>query len=303
MSDTDPLVLRVYSEADGKVYLLYEPKQWRVEVESPITEQTLATARARLREHGQQQLKQEFLAIEGESEAGATAQQRANRQLKAVLDPPPPSFFSFLTRLGWSVFETLFLLVLLLMTIAVPYTAIRWSEDNLPDAAHLMFLLVVALLLALAIYVMALEEARRQALPSLTKWFGRHALFSLPALTLVVAASVFASLTFTLYKHQWVALEPCSGYPVSPGVLTDFYVWHFFKLVPLVKLNETLKWEEPLCYSQGRVGFLILLFQALVVLPSINTIRYYWKNRRSLNAQPYEYLYEPGWKPESDLKQ
>lgn len=303
MSDTDPLILRVYSETDGKVFLLYEPKKWRVEVETPVTEQTLATARLKLRELGEEQINQESLAIEGENEADATAQQRANRQLKAVLDQPPPSFFSFLKRLGWSVFETLFLLVLLLLTVAIPYTVIRWSEENLPDAAHLVVLLIVSLLLALAIYVMALEETRRQALPSLTKWFGRHALFSLPALTLVVAASVFASLTFTLYKHQWVALEPCTGYPVSPGRLTDFYVWHFFKLVPLVKLNETLKWEEPLCYTQGRVGFLILLFQALVVLPSINTIRYYWKNRRSLTAQPFEYLYEPGWKPESDLKQ
>jgi hypothetical protein len=82
----------------------------------------------------------------------------------------------------------------------------------------------------------------------------------------------------------------------------DFYVWHFFKLVPLIKLNETLKWSGPLCYTQARVGFLILLFQALVVLPSINTVRFYWKNRRSLAAKPYKYIYEPGWNPENNLE-
>ena len=53
------------------------------------------------------------------------------------------------------------------------------------------------------------------------------------------------------------------------------------KLVPLVKINEVLKLNEPLCYSQKRVGLLILLFQALVVIPSINTVLYYWKNRHA----------------------
>jgi hypothetical protein len=89
---------------------------------------------------------------------------------------------------------------------------------------------------------------------------------------------------------------------VATASLVDFYVWHFFKLVPFLKLNETLKWGEPLCYTQGRVGFLILLFQALVVLPSINTVRFYWKNRGSLAAKPYKYIYEPGWRPESNLE-
>ena len=74
-------------------------------------------------------------------------------------------------------------------------------------------------------------------------------------------------------------------------------------LIPLVKLNETLKWKEPLCYTQPLVGFLILLFQALVVLPCINTVRFYLKNRRSLTAAPYKYIYEPGWTPEGELKQ
>ena len=93
------------------------------------------------------------------------------------------------------------------------------------------------------------------------------------------------------------------GRPVGPSSLLDFYMWHLLKLVPLLKLNETLKWGEPLCYKQGRVGALVLLFQALVVLPCINAIRLYFKNRRLAAAKPYKYIYEPGWKPENDLKQ
>lgn len=79
-------------------------------------------------------------------------------------------------------------------------------------------------------------------------------------------------------------------------------MWHLLKLVPLLKLNETLKWGEPLCYTEGKVGFLILLFQALVVLPCINAIRLYFKNRDKLAAKPYKYIYEPGWRPESNLE-
>ena len=44
MPVTDPVPLRVYSEADGKVYLLREPQNWRVEVATPVTEQSLETA-------------------------------------------------------------------------------------------------------------------------------------------------------------------------------------------------------------------------------------------------------------------
>jgi len=45
------------------------------------------------------------------------------------------------------------------------------------------------------------------------------------------------------------------------------------------------------------VGLLILLFQALVVIPSINTVLYYWKNRHVLTAPTFDYVYEPGWEP------
>jgi hypothetical protein len=107
---------------------------------------------------------------------------------------------------------------------------------------------------------------------------------------------VFASFTFFLHKHGRVMLEQCSGRPVTEGSLLDFYMWHFLKLVPLLQINETLKWKEPLCYSQARIGFLILLFQGLVVLPSINTLRFYWKNRQTLNKDYVEYVYDPEWR-------
>jgi len=84
---------------------------------------------------------------------------------------------------------------------------------------------------------------------------------------------------------------------VAAGSLTDFYMWHFIKLVPLVKINEVLKLSEPVCYTQKRVGVMILLFQALVVIPSINTVLYYWKNRATIKARPFDFVFEAEWEP------
>jgi len=172
-----------------------------------------------------------------------------------------------------------FFLFVVVWSIGLLYKGVALSQQYLPEKLHLFVLLLYLVGLGFCVSLMATEAIRKKQLERIKDLFGPNGLLFLPVLTLVVAASVFASLTLTLYNHHWVALDPCAGKAVDAGSLTDFYTWHFFKLVPLVKFNETLKWGEPVCYSQSRVGYLILLFQALVVIPSINTIRFYWKNR------------------------
>jgi hypothetical protein len=304
MLETDPVPLRVYSEADGKVYLLREPQNWRVEVETPVTEQSLDKAFRKLAEVAEKENRNSRVAREGENEASATPQQLANRQIKTTINPPPVGFIRFVARVGLSIGKGVLLVFVMLLTVSVINWGVQASRDNLPEALHLVVLLLYAVGLAFCIYLMATDEIRKREIPRIEFLFGPNGLILLPFLTLVVAASVFASLTLTLYNHGWVVLQPCPGVgrTVSPGALLDFYVWHFFKLVPFLKLNETLKWGEPLCYTQARVGFFILLFQGLVVLPSINTVRFFWRNRQNLKAKPYKYIYEPGWRPESDLE-
>ncbi|HXQ69783.1 MAG TPA: hypothetical protein VN844_04830 [Pyrinomonadaceae bacterium] len=300
MSVSDPLPFRVYSDTDGKVYLLYEPQNWHVEVETPVTEQTLEAARLELGKRGKEQLKNQFLAIEGDSEENATPQQRANRQIKAILEPAPPGFLKFLSRLVESFFEGLFSIWLILAATVGVYKAVQFSQERLPEKLHLLVLFVCAVLLALSIYLVAVQKSEFLDNKRFVYWFGEKGLLFLSFVNLVGAASVFASITLSLYNHQRLTLEPCAERPVDAASLLDFYMWHLLKLIPLLKLNETLKWGEPLCYKQGRVGALILLFQGLVVLPCINAIRFYWKNRQIAKAKPYKYIYEPGWRPESN---
>jgi hypothetical protein len=53
-------------------------------------------------------------------------------------------------------------------------------------------------------------------------------------------------------------------------------MWHFVELIPLVSINETANLAEPATYSGTWVGILVLVFQGLVVVPILATIRFYF---------------------------
>jgi len=299
--DSPTIFLRVYTKPDGKAYLLYEPGNQEVEINPPVNKENLEEAKSRLIVQSSSALRDELKAererLEGRDEASATPQQHANREIKKTLEPERLSFLKTIKRYFTTVLQGLFALWVISVLIAVFYKGVDLSEKYLPETAHLFVLALYVIGLALCIYLMATDEKRRKETARIRVWFGPRGMLVLPCLTLVTAAAVFGSITLSLHRHGLVSFQACAGRPVAAGSLTDFYMWHFMKLVPLVKINEVLKLSEPLCYSQKRVGFLILLFQALVVIPSINTVLYYWKNRHVLTAPPFDYVYEPGWEP------
>lgn len=53
-------------------------------------------------------------------------------------------------------------------------------------------------------------------------------------------------------------------------------MWHFFELIPLVSINETANLAEPATYTGTWVGILVLVFQGMVVVPILATIRFYF---------------------------
>jgi len=299
--DSPTIFLRVYTKPEGKAYLLYEPANQEVEISSPVSKETLEEAKSRLISQSRSALKDELKAererLEGHDEAQATPQQQANREIRKTLEPQRLSFLKTIKRYSTSVQQGLFALWVISALIAIFYKGVDLSEHYLPETAHMFVLALYVFGLALCIYLMATDEKRRKETERIRYWFGPRGMLVLPCLTLVTAAAVFGSITLSLHRHGLASFQECAGRPVAAGTLTDFYMWHFMKLVPLVKINEVLKLNEPLCYSQMRVGLLILLFQALVVIPSINTVLYYWKNRHVLTAPPFDYVYEAGWEP------
>jgi hypothetical protein len=298
---SETIVFRVFSDSEGGVYLTYEPTKEKVEVRRPVSTAALDEAKKRLVAQSKEQREAERARLEGTDEEKLTAQQQANREIVAALKPVRPAgFFSRANQMFTLIFQGLVTTLVVLWFIALAYKGVQLSRDYLPETVHAAVLVLYAAALVLCIYLIATEENRRRQRDRIKFWFGPRGLLVLPCLILIVAGSVFASLTLTLHNHGLVAIQACAGRPIAEGSLMDFYMWNFLKLVPLVKLNETLKLSEPLCYTQARVGLLILLFQALVVIPSINTIRYYWKNRRTLNAPASTYAYELGWTPDTE---
>lgn len=300
---SDQILFRVFADETGKAFLLYEPMEQSVEITKPVTQITLEDAKERLIKQVKVVLKSEIEKHEGAGDAPATAQQITNRQIKEALRIRPQSGFWSYLKFWLTRFEHgIFTIAGLVFTIAFIYKGVELSQNHLPEALHILVLALYVFGLSYCVYLMATEERIRKGLDRIRNLFGPSGLIVLPSLTLVVAASVFASITLMLYRHGYVALQPCTGRAIAEGSLLDFYMWHFLKLVPLVKLTEVIKIGEPLCYTQKRVGFLILLFQALVVLPSINTVLYYWKHRTRLSQKDIDYVYETGWKPGDDAE-
>lgn len=293
------LVFRVFSDNEGKVYLLWEPGNKQVKVRRPVTRDTLDEAQDKLLSASSQEAVVEQPARE---EALDEKRAEANCEIEATLFPlRKGSLFARAGHVFRLIFQGLIAIFLLLAFTSVAYKSVQYSSENLPEWLHLVVLGLYAFVLAYLVFLIATEENRLSDLARIKRWFGPRGLLVLPFLILIVAGSVFASFTFTLHKHGRVILEPCAGRPVTEASLLDFYMWHFLKLVPLLQINETLKSKEPLCYSQGRIGFLILLFQGFVVLPSINTIRFYWKNRQTLNRDYVEYVFDAEWTPSAEV--
>lgn len=178
----------------------------------------------------------------------------------------------------------LFLLSMTAAVILFAYRGLKLSSTHLPPAVHLLILLLYVAVLAWLVSWIATEKSRQTNRQRIRHLFGPYGMVVLPAILLMVSAAVFASITWLLWTRGGVELYACGETAagqtaVTEARLVDFYTWHFFELVPLLRLNEVLVWEEPLCYSQSRVGLLILLFQACVVLPGISAVRGYWTTR------------------------
>lgn len=66
---------------------------------------------------------------------------------------------------------------------------------------------------------------------------------------------------------------------LDAAAVANYYTWHLAEAVPLLQINETLHWTEPLVYQGALAGWLVLGFKIAVILPLVQSIRIYWKVR------------------------
>lgn len=104
----------------------------------------------------------------------------------------------------------------------------------------------------------------------------------------VIAMMFFSSITFVLIQAGAVELLPSSEAGVTYDSIMAFYFWHFLEAIPLLNVNETLQWKEPLTYQGAAVGSVLLLFKLAVIIPVIAAFTWYWKQLTDSKPAPVE---------------
>jgi hypothetical protein len=137
-----------------------------------------------------------------------------------------------------------------------------------------LFLTWGALLTAGSMAVL-IKKYREPFLLKLQEWFGKFAPCAYAFDLLVIAILFFSSVTFVLNTR--LKLNSPTGAAISPEAIRDFYSWHFLRAIPLLNLNETLRWKEPLTYESGWVGLALVVFQLIVIIPVLTAFTWYWK--------------------------
>ena len=152
------------------------------------------------------------------------------------------------------------------------YLVLRHSAmDRSAVSLVLVAVLFVATLAAGG--MIQIPKLRRAALES----SGRYVPFGVLAVLLVIMISAFTAITVVAARHDLVTLSGGSDGSLSFEEVARFYIWHFTNAVPVLDVNETLRWKAPLDYSSARVGTLVLLFKIAVIVPLIGAFVYYWR--------------------------
>jgi hypothetical protein len=133
------------------------------------------------------------------------------------------------------------------------------------------------------------EKYRNRFFPWLQRKVGKFAPCAYALNLLFIAWLFFSSVTYVLVKNDVLKLDrpavavSSDGAKPAPAEVTadhikDFYAWHFLQAIPLLKVNETLNYKAPLTYSGAGVGWLLLMFQLMVILPVTRAFVWYWKH-------------------------
>jgi hypothetical protein len=183
------------------------------------------------------------------------------------------------------MFKAYMLFFLWMFITLAPITGFYWLSPFILNKLRMSFQILVfvvwGLLLMLAVWLVATETNRERFLKRLRD-FSLFAPVAYAFNVLMISILFFSSVTYVLVSHGVLKLNApagTQGVQISPEVIRDFYSWHFLNAVPALKVNETLRWKEPLTYESGWVGVMLLLFQLTVIVPVIAAFTWREKNQ------------------------
>jgi hypothetical protein len=102
--------------------------------------------------------------------------------------------------------------------------------------------------------------------------------FGLLAVMFAIMTSVFASVTLFAADNDLISLTAGVDQPSFEEV-AQLYIWQFCKSVPLLDINETLRWKPPFVYMGTDTGTLVLLYKIAVIVPVIGTFLAFWSKQ------------------------
>lgn len=165
-----------------------------------------------------------------------------------------------------------------------PILAARYLAElavDVPLGVAVALLLVwVAVFLFLAWQVAT--ESRRRELWRRLRGIDRVTPFLYPFTVAFVAIILFATLAFILSDRDVISFGTRgeSATIAEPADALDFFVWHLLDSIPAFDVTGTLRWKEPLGYTDAGVGFLLLVFKIVVIAPIIAAFLGFWRYSR-----------------------
>jgi hypothetical protein len=103
--------------------------------------------------------------------------------------------------------------------------------------------------------------------------------FGVLAVMFAIMTSVFASFTLIAADKDLISLTARGADQPSFEEIAQLYVWQFCKSVPLLDVNETLRWTPPFIYTGTGTGALVLLYKIAVIIPVIGAFLAFWSKQ------------------------
>jgi hypothetical protein len=195
--------------------------------------------------------------------------------------------FPVIDRASVAVIRTLIWLFLYDVVVALTFLVFRWLSTLVIINLHLRFQIIVlfawGLILAGALVLIATESGRKRMF-ELLRAIGNYAPLVYSFIVLLIAVMYFSTVTYILAskgilslimppEHAHLLADPILFY----GKLQDFFIWHILEDIPVLHVNQTLRWAEPLTYTSPAVGFIVLIFKITVIVPVTAAFVASWK--------------------------
>jgi hypothetical protein len=207
--------------------------------------------------------------------------------------------------------QLLIMLVVILIVWGASYKSLLWGETDIPSFWNSVLIVINFIYFFMLLWwsgtkgfynlfafrksepglnLPANIERGRSIIPNKAQLIkGSGMSFLIPLMIIIglvlLGATCFGAFTSFLVSNDSISFSP-NNKNQGLSELTDYYLWHFLQLIPQIKVTETIRWDVPFTYSDKGVGWILLLFKALMAYIVIT--RFYtwnkWRKERYKGA-------------------